>query len=111
MTTQPNVSPEPAARRRRTPLIVGGLIALALAVAFVGSAVTGAFIGSTIDVNGNVVCSFIVTPATVSPTEVALTSTSILATVRPGISTASQNFVLDLSTGRWSAKAGTYRGR
>ena len=47
----------------------------------------------------------------VSPTEVALTSTSILATVRPGSSTASQNFVLDLSTGRWSAKAGTFRGR
>lgn len=75
------------------------------------------FISSTIDVNGNVVCSFVVTPATVSPTEVALTSTSpdpahpILATVRPGSSTASQNFVLDLSTGRWSAKAGTFRGR
>jgi septal ring-binding cell division protein DamX len=68
-------------------------------------------ISSTIDVNGNVVCSFVVTPATVSPTEVALTSTSILATVRPGSSTASQNFVLDLSTGRWSAKAGTFRGR
>jgi len=68
-------------------------------------------ISSTIDVNGNVVCSFVVTPATVSPTEVALTSTSTLATVRPGSSTASQNFVLDLSTGRWSAKAGTFRGR
>ena len=38
------------------------------------------FLSSTIDVNGNVVCSFVVTPATVSPTEVALTSTSILAT-------------------------------
>jgi|GraSoiStandDraft_51_1057287.scaffolds.fasta_scaffold73504_1 Tfp pilus assembly protein PilX len=69
------------------------------------------FVSSTIDVNGNVVCSFVVTPATVSPTEVALTSTSTLATVRPGSSTASQNFVLDLSTGRWSAKAGTFRGR
>lgn len=72
------------------------------------------FISSTIDVNGNVVCSFVVTPATVSPTEVALTSTSTLATVRPGTephSTAYQNFVLDLSTGRWSAKAGTFRGR
>jgi Spy/CpxP family protein refolding chaperone len=46
MTTQPNAPPEPAptaARHRRTPLIVGGLIALALAVAFVSSAVTGAF--------------------------------------------------------------------
>jgi len=42
---------------------------------------------------------------------VALTSTSTLATVRPGSSTASQNFVLDLSTGLWSAKAGTFRGR
>jgi Tfp pilus assembly protein PilX len=60
------------------------------------------FLSSTIDVNGNVVCSFVVTPAT---------STSTLATVRPGSSTASQNFVLDLSTGRWSAKAGTFRGR
>jgi Tfp pilus assembly protein PilX len=72
------------------------------------------FLSSTIDVNGNVVCSFVVTPATVSPTEVALTSTSTLATVRPGTephSTASQNFVLDLSTGRWSAKPGTFRGR
>jgi septal ring-binding cell division protein DamX len=68
-------------------------------------------ISSTIDVNGNVVCSFVVTPATVSPTEVALTSTSTLTSVRPGSSTASQNFVLDVSTGRWSAKAGTFRGR
>jgi septal ring-binding cell division protein DamX len=69
------------------------------------------FLSSTIQVNGNVVCTFLVTPATVSPTEVALTSTSTLATVRPGSSTASQNFVLDLSTGRWSAKPGTFRGR
>ena len=68
-------------------------------------------VSSTIDVNGNVVCSFVVTAATVSPTEVALTSTSTLATGRPGSSTASQNFVLDLATGRWSPKAGTFRGR
>ena len=74
-------------------------------------------ISSTIDVNGNVVCSFVVTPTgppTGSPPEVALTSISTLATVRPGTeprSTAYQNFVLDLSTGRWSAKAGTFRGR
>ena len=71
-------------------------------------------ISSTIDVNGNVVCSFVVTPFYVSATERALTSTSTLATVRPGTephSTASQNFVLDLSTGRWSAKAGSFRGR
>jgi periplasmic protein CpxP/Spy len=47
MTDQPNLSPGPgpaaAVPRRRTPLIVAGLLALALAVAFVGSAVTGAF--------------------------------------------------------------------
>jgi Tfp pilus assembly protein PilX len=71
------------------------------------------FLSSTIEVNGNVVCSFSFVPTLlpVSPPEVALMSTSTLATVRPGCSTASQNFVLDLSTGRWSAKAGTFRGR
>jgi Tfp pilus assembly protein PilX len=70
------------------------------------------FVISTIEVNGNVVCSFDTTHFTyIPPTEVALTSTSTLATLRPGSSTASQNFVLDLSTGRWSPKAGTFRGR
>src|SRR4029453_17384463 len=79
--------------------------------------ISGTVISGTIDVNGNVVCSFVVTPTgppTGSPPEVALTSISTLATVRPGTeprSTAYQNFVLDLSTGRWSAKAGTFRGR
>lgn len=68
-------------------------------------------LSSTIDVNGNVVCTFLVTSATVSSTEVALTSTSTLLPPRQGSSTASQNFVLDLSTGRWSAKAGSFRGR
>ena len=69
------------------------------------------FLSSTIEVNGNVVCTFLVTSATVSSTEVALTSTSTLPPPRQGSSTASQNFVLDLSTGRWSAKAGSFRGR
>jgi Tfp pilus assembly protein PilX len=73
------------------------------------------FVSSTIEVNGNVVCTFVPTPATVSPTEVAVTSTSTLPT-QPGrqfepSSTASQHLVLDLSTGRWSAKAGSFRGR
>src|SRR5881296_259041 len=68
------------------------------------------FVSSTIEVNGNVVCSFVVTPATVSATEVALTSSSPpLPPCRPGCSTVSQNFVLDLGTGRWSPKAGTFR--
>lgn len=69
------------------------------------------FLSSTIEVNGNVVCTFLVTSATVSSTEVVLTSTSTLPPPRQGSSTASQNFVLDLSTGRWSAKAGSFRGR
>lgn len=73
--------------------------------------VPGGPLSSTIDVNGNVVCTFLVTSATVSSTEVALTSTSTLPPPRQGSSTASQNFVLDLSTGRWSAKAGSFRGR
>jgi hypothetical protein len=69
------------------------------------------FVGSTIDINGIVVCSFVVTSTTISPTEFTATSTSTLTTPRPGSSTASQRFVFDPSTGRWSAKPGTFRGR
>ena len=69
------------------------------------------FVGSTIDINGIVVCSFVVTSTTISPTEFTATSTSTLTTPRPGSSTASERFVFDPSTGRWSAKPGTFRGR
>jgi hypothetical protein len=70
------------------------------------------FVGSTIDINGIVVCSFVVTQTPpISPTEFTATSTSTLTTPRPGSSTASQRFVFDPSTGRWSAKPGTFRGR
>ena len=69
------------------------------------------FVASTIDVNGIVVCSFVVTSTPISPTEFTATSTSTLTTPRPGSSTASERFVFDPSTGRWSAKPGTFRGR
>ena len=67
---------------------------------------------AALEVDGHTICTFQAVPTTVSPVEVAVTSTSTLIEMpRPGSSVASQNFTLDTSTGLWRVKAGTFRGR
>ena len=66
----------------------------------------------TLAVDGHTICTFVAVPTTVSPVEVAVTSTATLAeTPRPATSVASQRYLLDPSTGAWRVKAGTFRGR
>jgi predicted ATP-grasp superfamily ATP-dependent carboligase len=65
-----------------------------------------------LEVDGHRICTFQAAPTTLSPVEVAVTSTSILVEMpQQGTSVASQNFTLDTSTGLWRVKAGTFRGR